>query len=186
MQVPKFRCTDKLYVQLTYFHCTAFKIKNQPFASNVLTAVSMPAVCGCKKPAAFRRRDHKGDFHRLTERVPARAPRDLAAGRARRRDHKGDFHRLTERVPARAPRDFAAARCRRAPRDFAAGRARRAPRDPGVGRASTSVRGRRRFRVGCTRKYRARRPTCTNGIPPRCGSSSLPPASSSVCRRCGG
>ena len=103
MQVPKFRCTDKLYVQLTYFHCTAFKTKNQPFASNVLTAASMPAVCGCKKPAAFQRRDHKGDFHRLTERVPARAPRDLAAGRARRRDHKGDFHRLTERVPARAP-----------------------------------------------------------------------------------
>lgn len=163
MQVPKFRCTDKLYVQLAYFHCTAFKIKNQPFASNVLTAASMPAVCGCKKPAAFRRRDHKGGFHRLTERVPARAPRDFAAGRARRRDHKAGFLRLTERVPARAPRDLAAARCR-----------------------PLSVRGRRRFRVGCTRKYRARRPTCTNGIPPRCGSSSSPPASSSVCRRCGG
>ena len=162
MQVPKFRCTDKLYVQLTYFHCTAFKIKNQPFASNVLTAVSMPAVCGCKKPAAFRRRDHKGDFHRLTERVPARAsrdlaaarccPRDFAAARCRRRDHKGGFLRLTERVPARAPRDFAAARCRRAPRDLAAACCRRrdhkggflrltervparAPRDLGVGRA---------------------------------------------------
>ena len=103
MQVPKFRCTDKLYVQLTYFHCTAFKIKNQPFASNVLTAVSMPAVCGCKKPAAFRRRDHKGDFHRLTERVPARAPRDLAAARCRRRDHKAGFRRLTERVPVTRP-----------------------------------------------------------------------------------
>ena len=206
MQVPKFRCTDKLYVQLTYFHCTAFRIKNQPFASNVLTAVSMPAVCGCKKPAAFRRRDHKGDFHRLTERVPARAPRDFAAARCRRapprdfaaarcrsRDHKGDFLRLTERVPVTRP-----PRPRRGPcppprpqgRFPSPDGARASTRPPRLRRGPcpppTSVRGRRRFRVGCTRKYRARRPTCTNGIPPRCGSSSSPPASSSVCRRCGG
>lgn len=164
MQVPKFRCTDKLYVQLTYFHCTAFRIKNQPFASNVLTAASMPAVC--------RRRDHKGDFHRLTERVPVTRPPRLRCGSCppvsmpaafQCRDHKAGSFCLTERVPARASRDLAAARCR-----------------------PLSVRGRRRFRVGCTRKYRARRTTCTNGIPPRCGSSSSPPASSSVCRRCGG
>ena len=75
MQVPKFRCTDKLYVQLTYFHCTAFKTKNQPFASNVLTAVSMQA--------AFQCRDHKAGSFCLTERVPARAPRDFAAARCR-------------------------------------------------------------------------------------------------------
>ena len=55
MQVPKFRCTDKLYVQLTYFHCTAFRIKNQPFASNVLTAASMPAVCRRDRPTTSPR-----------------------------------------------------------------------------------------------------------------------------------
>ena len=172
MQVPKFRCTDKLYVQLTYFHCTAFKIKNQPFASNVLTAASMPAVCGCKKPAAFQRRDHKAGSFCPAERVPVTRPPRPRRGTlppasmpvvCHRRDHITDAFCPTERVPARAPRDFAAARCR-----------------------PLSVRGRRRFRDGCTRKYRARRPTCTNGIPPRCGSSSSPPASSSVCRQCGG
>ena len=164
MQVPKFRCTDKLYVQLTYFHCTAFKIKNQPFASNVLTAVSMPAVCGCKKPAAFRRRDHKAGSFRLTERVPVTRPPRLRRGtlpppRPHNRCLLPDRARASTRPP----------------------RPRRGPCPP-----PTSVRGRRRFRVGCTRKYRARRPTCTNGIPPRCGSSSSPPASSSVCRQCGG
>ena len=158
MQVPKFRCTDKLYVQLTYFHCTAFKIKNQPFASNVLTAVSMPAVCGCKKPAAFRRRDHKGDFHRLTERVPVTRPPRPRRGpcppvsmsiACRRRDHKGDFLCLTERVPVTRPPRL---RCGTLPpasmpvvchrRDHITDAfcptervPARAPRDPGVGRA---------------------------------------------------
>ena len=163
MQVPKFRCTDKLYVQLTYFHCTAFKIKNQPFASNVLTAVSMPAVCGCKKPAAFRRRDHKAGSFCLTERVPATRPPRLRRGTLPPPRPQGWFPSPDRaRASTRPPRP------------------RRGTLPP------TSVRGRRRFRDGCTRKYRARRPTCTNGIPPRCGSSSSPPASSSVCRQCGG
>lgn len=60
------------------------------------------------------RRDHVTNFLRLTERVPARAPRDSAAGRARRRDHLTDFLRLTERVLTRAPRDLAVGRAHKA------------------------------------------------------------------------
>ena len=168
MQVPKFRCTDKLYVQLTYFHCTAFKTKNQPFASNVLTAASMPAVC--------RRRDHRGDFHRPTQRVPVTRPPRFRRGTLPPRPPR------LRRGPCPPPR----------PQGWfpSPDRARASTRPPRPRRGTlpppTSVRGRRRFRVGCTRKYRARRPTCTVCIPPRCGSSSSPPASSSVCRRCGG
>ena len=175
MQVPKFRCTDKLYVQLTYFHCTAFKIKNQPFASNVLTAASMPAVCGCKKPAAFQRRDHRGDFHRPTQRVPVTRPPRFRRGTLPPRPPRPRRGTLPPPRPqGRFPSPDRARASTRPPR-------------PRCGTLPpTSVRGRRRFRVGCTRKYRARRPTCTNGIPPRCGSSSSPPASSSVCRQCGG
>ena len=177
MQVPKFRCTDKLYVQLTYFHCTAFKIKNQPFASNVLTAASMPAVC--------RRRDHWVGFFRLTERVPVTRPPPATSPRVvPARKYAGSF-------PMPRPQSWfllpdGARASTRPPRP------RRGPCPPRLPRLRcgtlppTSVRGRRRFRDGCTRKYRARRPTCTNGIPPRCGSSSSLPASSSVCRQCGG
>ena len=181
MQVPKFRCTDKLYVQLTYFHCIAFKIKNQPFASNVLTAASM-----APQPAAA------ATARKISGSLPPPRPHNRCLLPDRARASTRPPRPRCGTLPPRPPRPRRGTLPPPRPQGWfpSPDRARASTRPPRLRRGPcpppTSVRGRRRFRVGCTRKYRARRPTCTNGIPPRCGSSSSPPASSSVCRQCGG